>query len=151
MSIMRKTLCVAYGLIAVMAFFGTWAHNVKYFHLGFWGAQGAIWRETVANPAARSITVDLAFFGLAVFYWMILEARRLGMRGIWIYALFFMIAGISTSVPIFMINRERALEARDKSPVAGTLKKGDVVGTVLGFIAVVVYAIVMLYLTWGKP
>lgn len=148
MSVSRKGLCVLYGAIAVLAFFGTWGHNFKYLHLGFWGSQGAIWRESLINPAARANTVDLAFFGLAVFTWMLLEARRLGMKGVWIYALFFMIAGVSVSVPVFLINRQRVLAAQDGSPSAGTMSKPDVGGLVLGCIAVVTYAAVLLWLTW---
>lgn len=148
MSMSRKVLCVIYAVIAVLAFFGTWGQNVKYLHLGFWGSQGAIWRESLINPAARANTVDLACFGLAVFIWMLMEARRLRMRGVWIYALFFMIAGISVSVPVFLINQQRALAAQDGSPIAGTMTKPDVVGLILGSIAVVIYTAVLLYLTW---
>lgn len=148
MSVRRKVLCVIYGTIAVLAFFGTWGHNFKYLHLGFWGSQGAIWRESLINPAARANTVDLAFFGLAVFIWMIMEARRLGMRGVWIYALFFMIAGISVSVPVFLINRQRVLAAQDGSPIAGTMTKPDVGGLIVGSIVVLTYTVVLLYMTW---
>lgn len=149
MSISRRILCQAYGLIAVLAFFGTWGHNFVYVHLGFFGCQGAMWRDSLINPAARSNTVDVAFFGLAVFICMILEARRLGMRGIWIYALFFIIVGISVSGPIFMINRERALAALDANASAGTLRRSDVVGLILGAVVVIAYTIVLLYMTWS--
>jgi len=148
MTIKRKALCVSYALIAVLAFVGTWGHNVKYLHLGFWGSQGAIWKASLANPAARANTVDLACFGLAVFIWMLLEAQRLRLKGIWIYALFFMIAGISVSVPVFLIHRERALAALDGSPDAGELTKPNFAGLIVGSIVVVVYTAVLLYLTW---
>jgi hypothetical protein len=149
MSVSRKILCQVYGLIAVLAFVGTWGNNFVYLHLGFFGSQKAIWRDSLINPAGRSNTVDLAFFGLAVFIWMILEARRLGMRGIWIYALFFMIAGISVSGPVFLINRERALASRDTTPVAGTLSRPDVAGLIAGAVAVVVYTVALLFMTWN--
>lgn len=148
MSMSRKVLCGIYGAIAVLAFFGTWGHNVKYLHLGFWGSQGAIWRESLINPAARANTVDLACSGLAVFIWMLLEARRLGIGGVWIYALFFMIAGISVSVPVFLIHRQRALAAQDGSAIAGTMTKPDAGGLIAGSIVVAAYTVVLLYLTW---
>jgi hypothetical protein len=61
MPISRKTLCVIYALIALLALAGTWGNNVAYLSLGFAGANMAFWQETLANPASRSITVDLFF------------------------------------------------------------------------------------------
>src|SRR3546814_21041112 len=93
----RKILCIVYGLIALLALAGTWAHNVAYLSRGFVGANVAFWHDTLANPASRSITVDLFFLGLAIFVWMILEARRLGMRGVWLYLVFGMLIAISVT------------------------------------------------------
>jgi hypothetical protein len=144
MSISRKALCVAYGLIALLALVGTWGNNVAYLSLGFMDANTTFWRETLVNPASRSITVDLFFLGIAVFVWMVLEARRLGMRGVWLYLLFGMLVAISVTVPIFLINRERALAARESSSAAGTLSAPDVVGLVLVTAAISVYAAITL-------
>src|SRR5678815_5745716 len=105
MPISRKVLCIAYGLIALLALVGTWGNNVAYLSLGFVGANATFWQETLANPASRSITVDIFFLGLAVFVWMVLEARRLGLRGVWLYLVFGMLVAISVTVPIFLINR----------------------------------------------
>jgi uncharacterized protein DUF2834 len=144
MSISRKALCVAYGLIALLALVGTWGNNVAYLSLGFMDANTTFWRETLVNPASRSITVDLFFLGIAVFVWMVLEARRLGMRGVWLYLLFGMLVAISVTVPIFLINRERALAARESSSAAGTLSVPDVVGLVLVTAAISIYAAITL-------
>ena len=59
---------------------------------------------------------------------MVLEARRLGMRGVWLYLLFGTLVAISVTVPIFLINRERALAAREPSSAAGTLGAFDIIG-----------------------
>jgi hypothetical protein len=142
MPISRKVLCIAYGLIALLALVGTWGNNIAYLSLGFVEANTTFWQETLANPASRSITVDLFFLGLAMFVWMVLEARRLGMRGVWLYLLFGMLVAISVTVPIFLINRERALAAREPSSTAGTLSALDVAGLVLVTAAICVYAAV---------
>ena len=134
MSISRKALCVVYGLIALLALVGTWGNNVAYLSLGFVGANTAFWQETLANPASRSITVDLFFLGLAVFVWMVLEARRLGMRGVWLYLLFGML----------LINRERALVQRESSGVAGTLSVFDIAGLAAVTVAIAAYTVVTL-------
>jgi hypothetical protein len=140
MPISRKALCIAYGLIALLALVGTWGNNVAYLSLGFVGANTTFWQETLVNPASRSITVDLFFLGIAMFVWMVLEARRLGMRGVWLYLLFGMLVAISVTVPIFLINRERALAAREPSSAAGTLRVPDIAGLVLVTAAIAAYA-----------
>src|SRR5262245_36465875 len=144
MPISRKALCIAYGLIALLALVGTWGNNVAYVGLGFVDTNITFWRETLANPASRSITVDLFFLGLAMFVWMVLEARRLGMRGVWLYLLFGMLVAISVTVPIFLINRERALAAREPSSAAGTLSALDLFGLVLVTAAICVYTAITL-------
>jgi uncharacterized protein DUF2834 len=144
MPISRKALCIAYGLIALLALVGTWGNNAAYLGLGFIDTNVTFWRETLANPASRSITVDLFFLGLALFVWMVLEARRLGMRGVWLYLLFGMLVAISVTVPIFLINRERALAAREPSSAAGTLSVPDIAGLVLVSAAICVYTAITL-------
>jgi hypothetical protein len=144
MPISRKALCIAYGLIALLALVGTWGNNVAYLSLGFMEANMTFWRETLVNSASRSITVDLFFLGIAMFVWMVLEARRLGMRGVWLYLLFGMLVAISVTVPIFLINRERALAAREPSSAAGTMSAPDIAGLVLVTAAIGAYAVITL-------
>lgn len=145
MTISRKALSVAYGISAVLALIGTWGNNVRYLDLGFLGANIQFWTDTLANPASRSITVDLFFLGLPVFVWMVLEARRLGMRGVWLYLVFGILIAISFTVPLFLINRERALAARDSSSTAGTMSRGDVAALILFGVACVWYTAVALF------
>jgi len=140
----RKNLCIAYGLIALFALIGTWGNNLTYLPLGFVGANQAFWTDTLANPASRSITVDIFFLGLAVFVWMVLEARRLAMRGVWLYLLFGMIIAISVTVPLFLILRERALAAKGKASTGGTLHRADVFGLVAIGLLALAYGVVTL-------
>lgn len=144
MTISRKALCAIYGLIALFALVGTWGNNVAYLSLGFMGMATQFWQETLVNPASRSITVDLFFLGLAVFVWMVLEARRLGMRGVWLYLLLGMLVAISVTVPIFLINRERALAEREPASAAGTLGVYDIAGLAAVTVAIVAYTVVTL-------
>jgi hypothetical protein len=144
MQISRKALCVVYGIIALLALVGTWGNNVAYLSQGFVGANVTFWNETLANPASRSITVDLFFLGLAMFVWMVLEARRLGMRGVWLYLLFGMLVAISVTVPIFLINRERARAQREPAAAAGTLSVFDIAGLAAVTVAIAAYTAVTL-------
>jgi hypothetical protein len=131
MPISRKALCLAYGLIALLAFVTTWGNAWAYVGLGVVGSNVAFWQDSMVNPASRFLTLDVFFLALAVFVWMVLEARRLGMRFVWLYLLIGALVAISVTVPIFLLNRERALAAREPSSTAGTLSTLDVAGLVL--------------------
>ena len=136
MSVSRRVLCAAYGVIAVLAVIGTWGNNLPYLQSGF----AAFWQDTLANPASRSITVDIFFLTLVVFVWMVLEARRLAMRGVWLYLIFGMMVAISVTVPIFLINRERAMAAAKPLDAAGSLHAADVAGLAAVGLGAIAYA-----------
>jgi hypothetical protein len=144
MSISRKALCVLYALIGLAALVGTWGNNVQYLNLGILGANVHFWQQTLVNPASRSITVDILFLSLAAIVWMLLEARRLSMRGVWVYVLIGVFVAISAAFPAFLIHRERVLAARDGSTSAGTLPALDVLGLVVLAIPMLVYTFVAL-------
>jgi hypothetical protein len=140
MSVSRRVLCAAYGVIAVLALIGTWGNNLPYLQSGF----AAFWQDTLANPASRSITVDIFFLTLVVFVWMVLEARRLAMRGVWLYLIFGMLVAISVTVPIFLINRERAMAAAKPLDAAGSLHAADVAGLAAVGLGAIAYAVLTL-------
>jgi hypothetical protein len=144
MSISRKALCVLYALIGLVALVGTWGNNVQYLNLGILGANVHFWQETIVNPASRSITVDILFLSLAAIVWMLLEARRLSMRGVWVYVLIGVFVAISAAFPAFLIHREGVLAARDGSASAGTLQALDVMGLVVLATPMLVYTFVAL-------
>lgn len=139
MTISRKALCVAYALIGLVALVGTWGNNVAYLDMGIAAANVHFWQQTLVNPASRSITVDILFLGLAAIVWMLLEARRLSMRGTWLYVLAGAFIAISAAFPAFLIHRELVLAAREDSGVAGTLSPVDVIGIAVLSVAMVAY------------
>jgi hypothetical protein len=62
-----------------------------------------------ANPAAQSLSRDLAIAATAVTIWMVSEARRLSMRGLpWVLLSCVTIA-IAFGAPLFLHLRERRL------------------------------------------
>jgi len=149
-SVSRKALCVVYAFIAVLAFTGTWIHGIKYIEmdLGWWGFWEMYYEQSIDNLAGRSNLVDLYLFGYGVFIWMIMEARRLKMRFIWLYPLAFLLIGISTFVPIFMISRQRALAAQEGGTIAGTMTKVDVVGLTVAALGLIAIVVVLANMTW---
>jgi len=141
MTISRKLLCVVYALTCLVALVGTWGNNIQYLNLGIVGTNVRFWGDTLANPASRSITVDILTLGFAAIVWMFLEARGLSMRGVWVYVLLGVFVAIGFAFPLFLIQRERVLATRDGSAGAGMLSATETGGLVLLGLLTLVYAL----------
>jgi Terpene cyclase DEP1 len=144
MTVSRQSLRVVYALTGLVALVGTWGNNIEYLHLGLLGANIHFWQETLVNPASRSITVDILCLALAAIVWMLLEARRLSMRGVWLWVLFGVFVAMGAAFPWFMVHRELVMEKRDASGNGGTLSAADVPGIALIGIAVLAYTFLAL-------
>jgi hypothetical protein len=71
---------------------------------------GLFVRMANANPAAQSLSRDLAVGATAVTVWMVVESRRLGMRGlVWVLLSCVTIA-FAFGAPLFLYLRERRLQ-----------------------------------------
>ena len=84
----QRLLIAFYALLSLAALIATWSQNLAYTGGGMLGAFQAFVQETRVNPASRSITVDIGFFLLAASAFMVIEARRLGVRFVWLYILY---------------------------------------------------------------
>lgn len=134
-------LCVFYGLVATVALVATWGQNLAYFQgaqgpASLLGALAAFIDDTRVNPAGRSITVDIALLTLAGSTFMILEARRLGIRFVWAYILLGFLVAISVTFPLFMVARERHLIWRGGQDAAGPIRVIDWLGIAATAVAV---------------
>jgi hypothetical protein len=112
--------------------------------LGYIGFTVRFWEDTLANPGSRSATVDLLFFSLAATVWMLLEARRLGMRWPWLYIVGSLLIAASVMYPLFLINRERALSKQEAPPSGYSLRVYDVIGLIVLGIAFTAYIVITL-------
>jgi hypothetical protein len=145
MSKSRRALCAIYIAVAILALIGTWRQNLAFMAdkgVGFFEGFAAFWTALLVNRATISITVDLFVFGLAALLWMVLEARRLGMRGVWLYFIFGLVIAISVTFPLFLAARERrlaALGATDTEPAPSTSDLGGLVVVGLAITALVVW------------
>jgi len=132
----RLFLCLVYAAVALLALAATWSQNVAYFRAdegaaaGFAMATGRFWKDTLASPASTSITVDLGLLLVPLVVWMVSEARRIGMRFVWLYVIGGMLIAISVTFPLFMIARERRLAAAGRSADTPALGAGDSAGLV---------------------
>lgn len=131
MSRTRQMLCVFYGLVALAALIMTWSQNLLYFTGADPAGFGRYIMDLKVNGAARSFTVDIGLYLLAGAGLMIAEARRLGVRFVWLYvALGFAIA-ISVTFPLFLIAREMRLAKTDNAPSSVKLSVSDIAGLAL--------------------
>ena len=143
MPVSRQALCIVYAVIGVLALVGTWGNILGLVSQdGFVNGTIRFWQDTLVNASSRFITADLLFLGLAVIVWMVLEARRLRIPGVWVYVAAGLLIAISLTVPLFMIQRERALARLEGGASAGTLGIADVAGIVLLAIVATIYAVV---------
>jgi hypothetical protein len=106
----NRNLCIAYGVIAVAALIGTWSQNLIFFAMPDNGGIAGFMRMAMVNPAAASLTIDLAFVCLAVVIWMAMEGRRAGVRFVWVYIVLTFAVAVSVSFPLFLIARHLKLE-----------------------------------------
>lgn len=140
MSASNRLLIAAYAAIAVAALVATWSQNLAYFGGESVDAAFPLWTfvvETTVNPASRSITVDLLFLLMAGVIFMVIEARRLGVRFVWAYVFFGAVVAISVTFPLFMIARQlRLAGGAGGAEATPSLTVGDIAGLAITAAAV---------------
>jgi hypothetical protein len=98
-------LCVVYAVIAVAALIATGSQNLAYFDeparylLNFTN-------DLKVTPASRLFTADVLLLGLAAAILMVIEARKHGVKFVWLYIAGGLAIAISVTFPLFLIARE---------------------------------------------
>ena len=128
MSRTSRALCIFYGLIALTALIMTWGQNLLYFTGPDPAGFGQYLQDLKVNGAARSFTVDIGLYLLAGTGLMVAEARRLGVRFVWLYVLLGFGIAISVTFPLFLIARELRLAKLEATPSAVKLTATDIIG-----------------------
>jgi hypothetical protein len=131
MSQTRKALCIFYGLVALVALIATWSQNLLYFQGDHPAGFGQYLLDLKASGSARSFTVDIGLYLLAGTGLMVTEARRLGVKWVWLYVLFGFGIAISVTFPLFLIARELRLAKTETTPSAVKLTGSDIAGLAL--------------------
>lgn len=145
MSRTRQLLCVFYGLIALTALIMTWGQNLLYFTGPSPPGFGQYLHDLKVNGAARSFALDIALFLLAGVGLMVVEARKIGVRFVWLYVILGFAIAISVTFPLFLIAREIRLTRAGGVGVGVDLKASDILG--LAITTVVVLAMCGFILT----
>lgn len=104
-----KTRQIIYGLTAIVGAFSTWYFNINFivFYQGF--PIGQFLTDNYVNPASASISNDLWVAVFTFLFWSFVEARRIAMRGWWLYLLLTFSVAVAVAFPFFLLMRERHL------------------------------------------
>ena len=71
------------------------------------------------NPAAQSLSRDLAIGSSAVLIWIVVESRRLRLRGLWLVLLCCFTLAFACGAPLFLYLRERRLRELAREAARG--------------------------------
>jgi hypothetical protein len=104
----EKTLCIVYAVIAVVALVVTQVNNIAFFRQPQNGDGGMVGYVSAlyANPAVASFTKDVIAYVVAGYIFMVVEARRLGIRHVWVYLLLSSFLAVGVMFPLFLIARQ---------------------------------------------
>ncbi|HEX5731135.1 DUF2834 domain-containing protein [Microbacterium sp.] len=98
-------LAFVYLALAVAGLIGTWWFNV----LAIAQMADYLGDLVTSGPAVSSITVDLLVVAVAGSVFLLIEARRLGMRFGWLYVAGAALTAFAFTFPLFLAMRERQL------------------------------------------
>ena len=115
----RAGLEVVYLLLAVLGFLLPGVPMLQEsFATGnvlFWTQPARTMAELFATRTSTAFALDLFAAVFAVAVWMAVEARRLGLRGVWRFYVLLALFGLGGTLPLFLWSRERQL-AKDDFP-----------------------------------
>jgi hypothetical protein len=125
-----KALCAVYAVISIAALLATCSQNAAYFDNPA-GFLLDFLNDSRVTPASRSLTVDIVLFFLAAGILMVVEARKHGVKFVWLYILGGFAIAISVTFPLFLIAREMRIGRTEET------RLGAVDTVLLGVFAVV--------------
>jgi len=101
---------VCYGLFAIVDRVIVCAiaivYLVEHHGLGVFGVIGHFFSDALDNPAGWFVYTDLTLVWIALTVYMVIEARRHGIRFVWLYVIAAPLSALSVSFPAFMFVRQ---------------------------------------------
>jgi hypothetical protein len=98
-----------YGVLALVGLGLTWHYNITYMRENAGFSLLGFVQAGFVNPAAASLSCDILVVALAASVWMVVEARRIGMRHGWVFPLLGWFVAMAFAIPLFWALRERRL------------------------------------------
>ena len=108
-------LAIAYLVFAFAGLVGTWIFN----GIAIAQRNDFVTDLVTSGPAVSSITVDLLVAAVAGSVFIIVEARRLGMRFGWLYVVASGLTAFAFTFPLFLAMRQRRLGALARESAGG--------------------------------
>ncbi|MDP3208932.1 MAG: DUF2834 domain-containing protein [Rhodoglobus sp.] len=108
-------LAITWLALSIVGLVGTWTFNV----LAITQLRDFIGDWVNSGPAVSSLTVDLLVVAVAGSVLIVVESRRLGMRGAWIYIVLSGLIAFAFTFPLFLAMRERL--AQNASGISSAL------------------------------
>lgn len=105
-----RMLAIIYGLLAVLGLSLTWRYNLEFVRDNGGFSLVEFVQSGFVNPAAASLSSDIFVVALAASVWMVVEARRIGVRHGWVYVLLGWCVAMAFAIPLFWAVRERRLQ-----------------------------------------
>lgn len=120
-----RALCLFLGLFALGGLLVMGAMAVTFVirnaDAGPLGVMGAFLDDSLSTLAGRFIYADLFLIWAALGVWMVVEARRWGIRHVWAYIVGAPVLALCVSFAVFMYVRQlHIVAARDRDPAPGT-------------------------------
>lgn len=107
---------IIYLSLAILGVIAGWYFNIQYYQTAGDAFGWVDWtRLCLVNPASSSALMDLTFGYIILSIWMVLEARRLGMRFGWLYIVLAVGISFAFGVGLFLMLRERRLRANARA------------------------------------
>lgn len=105
-----RALCLFYGLFTIGGFLAMTslivAYVLKHREDGPYGVLEDFLRDAMTNAASRLIYADLTLVWIALAGFMVVEARRLGIRYVWAYIIGAPLLALCVSFTLFMFIRQ---------------------------------------------
>lgn len=99
---------IVFLALSVAGLVGTWTFNA----FAIVQMRDFVGDLVSSGPAVSSITIDLLVVAVAGSIFLLIEARRLGMRHAWVYVVLSGLTAFAFTFPLFLAMRERRLTAR---------------------------------------
>lgn len=110
----RYTLPYIYLLFALLGLIIPWYFNLQQiFYSPFSFTLVEYFKQGMATPLAASITTDFFIGTIPVLIWMMVEAKRLGMKYKWLYFIGAFLIAFAFTCPLFLYNREKLLRKKE--------------------------------------
>lgn len=115
MNMKLTPLMIFYLVCSVAGLIVPWYFNWQFIQTGEPLTVSAFIKASHLSPLTSSLSTDFLIGCSAVFVWMIVEGKRIGVKHLWFYAVFTFVIAWAFTLPLFLFQRERLLQRKASS------------------------------------